>query len=407
MYRTLLSEDKMKLAPIIKQNFKGYAAAPIKNIYLQNNTQESQKNIFNELKEVGKKEGFGVQIEQDGKLYQDINDAEPSERYMWAQDNKIIVDKDGKRQVLVSGVKPDFESELGKALDVETTDAQSVFEGGNVYIGKKPDGENYLIVGQDVVFEMAAAKFLDAKLTRASKMSDVKPFKMMFQMPGGYATMTEGGDKVSFEVDETEILEEQAKEQLSKDFNVKKENICIVPQLEFHIDMFLRPLDYPYILINDKNMADMVASEFGIKNQGEKDPLDMLDAMFLFAKEDKYATTIQKLKDCGFKPISVAGVFGDSGEVNYMNSFVNQAPDGSLSYIAMSSKDADKKFKELDSVFDNELKSKAPNIKNIHHISGGKSEENKDLNNIMANIYYRQGGLHCLGCEEPDFEKWG
>jgi hypothetical protein len=233
------NEVKVRVGSINKQNFKGYAAAPIKNIYFQNNTQESQKNIFNELKEVGKKENFKVQLEQAGKLYEDIESAEYSKRYMWAQDNKMIVNKNDKNHVLVSGVKPNFESELGKALEVSTIEASSVFEGGNVFLGKKPDGEKYLIIGEDAVLDMASAKFHRENIGPVKNIAHIETYRMLFAREGEYDTTTSDGRNISFEVKPFDEYEAQAKEQLSKDFDVKPENICILPQLEFHLDMFL------------------------------------------------------------------------------------------------------------------------------------------------------------------------
>ena len=282
----------MRIGLINKQNFKGYAAAPIKNIYFQNNTQESQKNIFNELKEVGKKENFRVQLEQAGKLYEDIESAESSKRYMWAQDNKMIVNKNDKNHVLVSGVKPNFESELGKALEVPTIEANSVFEGGNVFLGKKPDGEKYLIIGEDAVLDMASAKFHRENIGPVKNIAHIETYRMLFAREGEYDTTTSDGRNISFEVKPFDEYEAQAKEQLSKDFDVKPENICILPQLEFHLDMFLRPLDYPYVLVNDKTMSDAVSREFGLTEEKKENGFDVFGMMFSLDKEDKHTKVI-------------------------------------------------------------------------------------------------------------------
>jgi hypothetical protein len=49
-----------------------------------------------------------------------------------------------------------------------------------------------------------------------------------------------------------------------------------------------------YILINDKNMADMFAGEFGSRNQDKKGPLYMFEAMLPFTKEDRCTVASQK-----------------------------------------------------------------------------------------------------------------
>ena len=64
---------------------------------------------------------------------------------------------------------------------------------------------------------------------------------------------------------------------------------------------------------------------------------------------------------------------------------------------AASYKDSKKKFEE-------QLKEKVPNLKKAHFIYGGRAGS---INLLMENLLEMSGGLHCLTCEEPNFEIWG
>ena len=44
-----------------------------------------------------------------------------------------------------------------------------------------------------------------------------------------------------------------------------------------------------------------------------------------------------------------------------------------------------------------------PNLKRIYHIHGGRAGQ---INIMMENLLELSGGLHCLTCEEPNFETW-
>ena len=134
--------------------------------------------------------------------------------------------------------------------------------GGNTFIGKYPDGEKWMLIGED----------------EKKYCSDIN--------------------------------------EISKKYNINTKNIHFLPQQDFHLDMYLRPISYPYILVNDPKLV-----EENIKTHFKEKDEEYLSSFrhFCFTKLS-YCTsdeTIEKLKSLGFVPIPIAGVYNE--EINFMN----------------------------------------------------------------------------------------
>lgn len=132
---------------------------------------------------------------------------------------------------------------------------------------------------------------------------------------------------------------------ISKLYGVKEENIFLIDQQDYHLDLSIRPIGYPYVLINEPQPTS--------KNKKANNAHNFQ----LLA----YKKALQQLKNAGFHPISIKGVYGYG--VNFINAAVNKYQDGSITYITNSSKCDDKNLSKYQDLFEKELKSKLQNVK--------------------------------------------
>lgn len=221
-------------------------------------------------------------------------------------------------------------------------------------------------------------------------------------------------------------------ETIKKMYGVDK--IHILPQADYHLDLFYRPLTDNKILIADDTMT-LKALQKGLNNlkkylknndcsQEEQNKLlfvkDKLENLIKEFKTDinlnnNYnADDIEPLlKEKGFEPIRVpARIYSTiqnykrddlTHSLNYINAVVHQKPDKSLTYITNKS-DLNEKFGITWQIarkigFDFEemfIKSLAPYVKrcDIHFISGQN-------NHVSYLLEKEQGGVHCLCNEIP------
>lgn len=397
---------KINFSPI---KFKGYDATPIKNLYMQGVPYENTYGIFNELKKIGKKENFDVFIHSEAKMFDSLKDVgmDEYEDDIWAQDNKILRPEAGgtkvlspKLRVMESVLPIQFANLTHNKLDVTET----VFEGGNLFIGKKDNGEEYILTGSKNLMVSSMMAFLNAKCVKEINRELLQEFSHY-----GKITTEENGDGdwvyIKEWEDNQEIYNKIAIDTMAEEFGVKKENIFIIHQPNFHIDMNIRPIGYPYVLVNDPNLA--------IENL-EHVPLGKGIAEITENREEyrkkeycEVETTIKELESYGFKPIRIGGVYA-SGEVNFLNAVVNKHEDGTISYITNSSNCNKAGYSKLEKIFEKELKSKVPNLKKVYFVRGEKVGDKKlNIGNAMMESLLRaNGGVHCMTLEEPDFSKY-
>ncbi len=359
----------MKINNISKINFKGYDACPIKNLYMQG---VQEVDIFDELKKATEHENISLWAFDNKKFTQKLDSNHTHSGERWAQDDKCFIKNETKFYVrdIFKKEKPEkspsklitcieqYDKHFPKCLKGKFgTDYKyslTFLVGGNMFIGKKENGEKWLIAGDENFPPRVWEANLDA---------------------------------------------------ISKIYKIPKENITILNQPEFHLDMALRPIGYPYILVNDPKLV-----EENLEKYKDKLPEGMLEDYKKSRKENKYAScdeTIKILEAQGFKPIRIAGDYGfKTNGINYINGIVNKNPDGSISYITNSTKNTS--YEILDKIFEKDLKDVLKNkveLKNLHFISGGKvKNSNYDENAIMKNMRELSGGIHCMILEEPNFE---
>ena len=186
-------------------------------------------------------------------------------------------------------------------------------------------------------------------------------------------------------------------------WHLPQENIYPIPQQNFHLDMFLRPIGYPYVLVDNPNLVLKNVKDLQDGSEQMKHLLKRVKAHINSKKHwAKVDSTLEDLKKHGFIPIEIAGDY--LPEVNFMNAIVHKRNDGTLSYITNSSKNSSKTYLEFMNMFENDLKSKVPNVAKVHFVAGKEDFEGRNF--VMSSLYNLSGGLHCMTLEEPDFEKW-
>ncbi|MBQ3642348.1 hypothetical protein II906_10570 [bacterium] len=337
-------------------SFKGYDAAPLKSLYMQGLINKNHADVFGELKTVCEKEGINLLLHTN-QGFSEKFDGKYQQRIPWAQDFKTFVNINGKTQILTAPFFDESEKDekFLAELGYEKTFDSGFLIGGNSYIGKKPNGEKWVLLGED-----------------ETELRNFRAYGIRY-MP----------------------------QFVAGNYGVKMDNIYTISQPAYHIDEAIRPVGYPYVLVNDDQMARQNAAEQGKKIASETDKYydNFYSNKSKYVKSDQ---TVKELKEKGFIPIRIGGVYASG--VNYMNAIVNQHPDGTISYITNSAKGS--KFEGLDEVFERDLRAKVPNIRDVYFISGKTDNKSSGSNPIMNFLSKVHGGIHCLTLEEPDFQAW-
>ncbi len=318
-------------------SFKGYDAVPLKSIYID---FAHGFPIREEMSDICKQENISLRKVFDG--------------CEWAQDNKCIVQRNGK-PYMIGGhdLSSDTIDIMEHNYGISGNWEHAFLTGGNTFIGKFPNGDKWLITGAKVFPE---------------KIKDI-----------------------------------------AKCYDVKEENIHQIPTPDFHIDLGIRPIGYPDILVNDPEIAEKNLEKL---NDGSKEFEEFKSSFKAYQEGAKitYASAdaiCDALKKIGFNPIRVGGVYYNG--VNFMNAIVNKHPDGTMGYITNSSECNNHIYTKLQKVFEDEIREKAPQITDFYYVQGIRKSPYRPptgKNHMIDSLKYYHGGIHCMSLEEPDFDKW-
>ncbi len=397
----------MKITPLNvykNQNFLGHGAGKIKALYMQNPNLPAQIPVYSELRNIGKAHNFDVYIQGSDEILNNPAMKHSSTKYceyeLWSQDNKTIINKDGQ-VVVVSGLyMPETEKtavqDFAKLKNVKQEIAELVLEGGNLFLGKKPDGKNYLIIGYKDIQFSALHFYLKRKLDEVT-FDDMNEFiaKSKLQKDGRIIATYEEFDR-DFHEWGSDVIEN-----LQKAFDVEKQDITILSQGEYHNDLVIRPLNYPYVLINDEKMS--MENLEKLKSRYKFNP-----KTYLFARQHKkkmqkqskeYASCdelCRKLEKKGFIPIRIGGGYG-LRTINFINAIVHQNGDD-LIYITNSGISNNKNYIFLQKLFEQDLKKKCPQISHIYFVAGAPLTNGSNI--VLEYLKRFKGGVHCLCAEE-------
>lgn len=320
-----------------KISFKGYDAAPLKSLYLE---ESHSGPIEKEMEEIGKKENIEI------RYYPCSN--------MWAQDDKAVIEREGRPFILAAeDIEPQVLKSIKQDYGIDGDWDYGYLTGGNTYIGKYPNGDRWLITGEE--------------------------------------------------------LDDNYINYISEGYKIKKENIHQIPKPDFHIDMGIRPIGYPDVLVNDPKIAEENLKKLDDGSRAYKEFKRTFDRVKYFYETnyDSADKICEELKKLGFNPIRIGGVYYNG--INFMNAIVNKHQDGTMTYISNSSECKNHIYTKLQKVFEKELKEKAPMITNCCFVKGEVPRHARfvEKSYMLDSLKFYHGGIHCMTMEEPDFDRWG
>lgn len=370
----------MNILPISQQNFKGYDARPLKGFLMSSNCH----GIADEMAAIGKKENFKIFTAYDstrGGTGEFIPPYKNSTEGLWAQDFWMMV-KD-KLMVFDCDKKSDSIKNFFK-LKYDFT--EKIVRETEEYTFLNNRLRNIMLK----VFENPA--YLSEY---NAKQMIIRELQDNAHIAGGNIYLINNGKEDEVLVGEYE-LDKYTPDEIGGMYCANK--VIAVPQMDFHLDLFIRPLDKKRILLADDNLTLDVLKKHSSK-YAKSFQYEMENNQL--AKTDDVAKI---LENNGYEIIRVPGRIYVEGlktpennvylghKCNYINANVLKNSKGDLVYITNKS-DINK---EVGFDFEKEfIDSISPYIKKekIYFIHG------KD--NFVARKMLRDyhGGIHCT-CTE-------
>ena len=409
----------MRISPIStysNMNFKGYDARRLKSIAITE--VGAQCETARQLDEIARKNGFELEILNDDELrplsycfeertkeqpkipegYVHISEIKPSKSFT------IVLPEKTKPKKNVNGFKSS-ENAIKWAQDIATvTPNKNVLTNSTWYA-----------LGEGI-----------------AKKYDKKPiYSSYHHILGGNLFYIKNGLEENLLIGMDEKLRHKGQTaRMKKFFGVNK--IMYVPQMDYHLDLFIRPLDNKRVLVANDDMT-IKMFETGIKtfidaamkaknDYKELTQIDSIIEKLLLQKKcfsdavknnndrPSYKEIAKTLTKKGFEPIPVPGrVYYHKGEdlvqtLNYMNAVVAVNDNDEMVYITNKSK-LDEKFgitKEIEEKYGfstekyfKDAISEYIKPENIHFISGYANSIADDLERLA-------GGIHCKICEIPE-----
>lgn len=408
--------------------FTGYFACPLKELHLQPTGEKANLEVANQLKKIGQKSGFRVVVQLAKKtfsLFSDIpvtregNNIENAAKLLWGQDNKVFLERHNCDMLAENGVIRKKETglvrKLADAIKIPYRKMGSYLDGGNFFIGKDSNGEKFAIVGENSITLTAhniAAMQLNINDTGRESLHNLSHNKEFMEY---------------FEQNK-KALTTKAKQSIAKDLDLKEDKVMFIRQPDFHIDLGIRPLKYPYVLVNDTSLTSRLLDEQmkDIKKcDDQHGKISRLITEMNFFKGGptcEYASadeTVNSLKALGFKPIRVPGVVNEIDNpffkdicdldiftkgclANFMNAIVHEKPDGKLVYITNKSP-SNNYGVNFNKMFESYIEKVAPDVDEIHFVSGPDAKEENYIHRMLR---FNNGGIHCMSAERPDFKRW-
>ena len=363
-------------------SFKGYDAIPLKAIYMQGIRKRAEKCIFREMKKVLQEEGVDLFVNSSNINFAQKFEDKPSKTPLsiWAQDNKAFVkNKNGKQLLWNNKEEVLTQEQIIPFDDFQINAARFMPKGGDYYLGYKKNGEKWLIINSVSV--------------------------------SGNGTPSRLGDLPTNDV-VRDVLD------------VKERNVTKVFNIAHDLDEMIRPVGYPYVLVNDYaealNMVEEMHKKFPHSHETYNEMKNFL-VKEIEQKDlcgDSTEVICERLRENNFIPIKIGAHF--LNDINFINAIAFKNKNNNITYISNSTKRSYPELQFLEHLFDKTLKEKVPNIDSTHYISGGKrtfdekySDSHMNLfgrglqerNVIMDILANRLGGIHCMSAEVPDFTK--
>jgi hypothetical protein len=420
----------MNIQGLSNIQFKGYDARPLRGFIMSSNCY----GIAEEMQKIGFREGFKIFTFSGSNIQKKCIEGVPNYSLTtagaWAQDFWTIVNKkllalevDSKTKALMDffKLKQDFTQQIVRnnpQFQQLNEDLWTIFS----------------TISNDNSEKISYKKKNRAKIIRdfEEKKIQLRELQKKAHIPGGnlFIIKNRGRDEVIVGED---ALENYSLDEIKAMYNV--DEITVLPQMDYHLDLFIRPLDNGRILLADDRLAIKVL-EYGLKrfenfvsSFSEKDKDGYIDAF------NKFRTSLAEFREMIKKNTnsdadSVAKILEEKGyevvrvparlyetcidtdesiflrhKCNYINSNVLINKDGDLVYIANKS-NIDNIFgitpeiaKKIGFSFEKTfIESISPYIKS-EHFYFVKGEDNFVAEKML---WQSAGGIHCTCSEVPE-----
>lgn len=357
-------------------SFKGYDARRLQGFMMSTN----YCGIADEMQKIGKKEGFKIFSPTINRDYNKCIENPPIKSkiflWAWAQDYWTFV----KNKLICKDFDPS---------------SYSIADYFNLNFDKT-----------QIAIKKSAANLCE-------DFEDL--FTEVTHIPGGNIFMVKKGRADEALVGEDE-LKKFSLEKIKNIYNVQK--VIPLPQLDFHLDMFIRPLDKKRILLTDDRKSLKILEQISKatpKNSESAERIDIIKKSFTKAikttKSDIKTYIIEKtLQENGYDVIRIPGrvyslIDGDTyNHCNFINANVLKNKRNELVYITNKSNIDDimmlqPEVKEklgggFEEQFIKEIK-KYINPEHLYFIDG----ENNFISKSMLKEF--SGGIHCASSEIP------
>ena len=94
-------------------------------------------------------------------------------------------------------------------------------------------------------------------------------------------------------IGEEDIVLPDSKAKIGKEYRVKKKNVFTIPQQYYHLDMFIRPIGYPFVLVDNPQLVKEKYKE--LNKNGEFDELIREFNKFEKSRKENYQSIVSSV----------------------------------------------------------------------------------------------------------------
>lgn len=408
----------MNIQKTSSMNFKGYNARPLKGFLMCSNTH----GIAEEMRLIGEKEGFKIFAISEDLCSEILPNRLSLNSDMWAQDIWTIV----KSRLLSSMENPSTDS-IKNFFNIVHDPTQANLRNNPKYRKVK------------IILEQLTNSLRDSDSTKVDpNLKDV--FKVALEIEKQSNHLNNLAKKTHISGGNIYLIQDNTGTDLLigendfKDFSKKTlknmysaDRIIPLPQMDYHLDLFIRPLKNKTILLTD-DILSLDALEKGLEEIKSLDNINKKIIQHLTNNINLFKDSIRLnrrpqtgrieriLADNEYNVIRVPGRVYQTNDINnrevflthycnYMNANVLRNKDGEIVYITNNS-DIDRQFgipnsllKKINYSFEKEFyNSISPFVKKEHFYTI-KGTKNFVAEQMLTDF---QGGIHCVCTEIPE-----
>ncbi|WP_342221140.1 hypothetical protein [Candidatus Fukatsuia endosymbiont of Tuberolachnus salignus] len=254
----------------------------------------------------------------------------------------------------------DVADNMVKARGMQMIKTLSVIDGGNMLTGRRADGRPYVLIGRDAILQTTLVNkhtysdaLIDEKLKTFDPDASAVSRMIVMLKAGDFMSQTLTGEEANNQAIRFLAMNEISQDIMADELNVPREDLVIISQPGFHIDMYLRPLADGRVLMQDdeetQKLVQRVLNDESnksvmrrrkYKTDLEKNLEKTLSDLAQSRQEREKVTALinKQLEDAGLQVIKTPGVFKVGyRQVNYMNGIMGTSPTGEMFYLTNAS----------------------------------------------------------------------